>query len=212
MNISEKTRALAAKAESELREIFEAIDEVSRYRTEKLLDIYRENRVSEGLFAASTGYGYGDRGRDTIDKICAEVMGAEAGFMRPSILCGTHAITIGLFALLRPGDVMLSVTGSPYDTLHSVVGMDGADGTGSLADFGVEYAEVPLGENGGIDFEGMAAAFEKYKGRIKVVFIQRSKGYMDRKTLSVSEIGEAAAFAHSRLSNEHFVVLDNCYG
>lgn len=212
MNISENTRILAAKAEKELGDIFANIDEISRYRTEKLLDIYRENRVSEGLFAASTGYGYGDRGRDTIDKICAEVMGAEAGFMRPSILCGTHAITIGLFALLRPGDVMLSVTGSPYDTLRSVIGMDNADGTGSLVDFGVEYAEVPLGKDGGIDYEGVASAFEKYKGRIKVVFIQRSKGYMDRKTLSVSEIAKAAEFAHSRLENEHFVVLDNCYG
>lgn len=212
MNISESTRALAKKAEKELSNIFEEITEISRYRTEKLLDIYRENRVSEGLFAASTGYGYGDRGRDTIDKICAEVMGAEAGFMRPSILCGTHAISVGLFALLRPGDVMLSITGAPYDTLHSVIGMDGADGTGSLIDFGVEYAEVPLGEDGGIDLFAVGNAFEKYKGRIKVVFIQRSKGYMDRKTLSVSEIAEAAAFAHSHLENEHYVVLDNCYG
>ncbi len=212
MYISESTRLLAARAEKELFDIFCDIDEVARYRTEKLLDIYKENRVSEGLFAASTGYGYGDRGRDTIDKIAAEVLGAEAGFMRPSILCGTHAIAIGLFALLRPGDVMLSITGSPYDTLHSVVGMDKADGTGSLIDFGVEYAEVPLGADGGIDYEGVGNAFEKYKGRIKVVFLQRSKGYMDRKTLSVKEIGEAAAFAHSRLDNEHFVVLDNCYG
>lgn len=212
MYISESTRLLAARAEKELFDIFCDIDEVARYRTEKLLDIYKENRVSEGLFAASTGYGYGDRGRDTIDKIAAEVLGAAAGFMRPSILCGTHAIAIGLFALLRPGDVMLSITGSPYDTLHSVVGMDKADGSGSLIDFGVEYAEVSLGADGGIDYEGVSAAFEKYKGRIKVVFLQRSKGYMDRKTLSVKEIGDAAAFAHSKLENEHFVVLDNCYG
>ena len=112
MNISNETRLLAARAERELADIFAAIDEVSRYRTEKLLDIYRENRVSEGLFAASTGYGYGDRGRDTIDKICAEVMGAEAGFMRPSIMSGTHALAIGLFGILRPGDIMLYTDGA----------------------------------------------------------------------------------------------------
>ena len=194
MQISEKTRALAREAEIALAPIFADIDEISRAGTERVLDIFREERVSEGMFAASTGYGYGDTGRDTVDRIAAKIFGAEAGFMRPSIISGTHALTIGLFALLRPGDVMLSVTGAPYDTLREVIGMDGANGDGSLADFGVEYAGVDFTTDGQIDFPAIAAALQQYGQRIKVVFLQRSKGYLARPTLTVDQIGEVAAF------------------
>ena len=157
MQISESTRALALAAERELSHIFEDIDRIAREGTERVLDIFREERVSEGMFAASTGYGYGDSGRDAIDRIAAKIFGAEAGFMRPSIISGTHALTVGLFALLRPGDVMLSVTGDPYDTLREVIGMDGANGDGSLADFGVEYAGVEFTPDGQIDYPAIAA-------------------------------------------------------
>ena len=212
MQISEKTRALAREAEIALAPIFADIDEIARIGTERVLDIFREERVSEGMFAASTGYGYGDSGRDAVDRIAAKIFGAEAGFMRPAIISGTHALTIGLFALLRPGDVMLSITGSPYDTLREVIGMDGANGDGSLADFGVEYAGVDFTPAGQIDYPAIAAALAKYGERVKVVFLQRSKGYLARPTLTVDQIGEAAAFVKKTAKHNPYIVVDNCYG
>lgn len=214
MQISEKTRLSAQAAEAALADVFRDIDEVSRRCTEHVLDVFRENRVSESMFAPSTGYGYGDRGRDVIDKVTAEIFGAPAGFMRPSIMCGTHALTIALFGLLRPGDVMLSVTGEPYDTLHDVIGIgkNGNAGMGSLGDFGIEYAQVPFTKDGEIDKDGIKAALAHYGKRVRMVYMQRSKGYMDRRTLSVKEICETAAFARKHAEGSPFVVLDNCYG
>ena len=214
MQIPEKTRLSAQAAEAALADIFRDIDEVSRRCTEHVLDVFRENRVSESMFAPSTGYGYGDRGRDVIDKVTAEIFGAPAGFMRPSIMCGTHALTIALFGLLRPGDVMLSVTGEPYDTLHDVIGIgkNGNAGMGSLGDFGIEYAQVPFTKDGEIDKDGIKAALAHYGKRVRMVYMQRSKGYMDRRTLSVKEICETAAFARKHAEGSPFVVLDNCYG
>ena len=212
MQISENTRKMAREAEIALRDIFEDIDEIARVGTERVLDVFREERVSEGMFAASTGYGYGDMGRDAIDRIAAKVFGAEAGFMRPSILSGTHALTIGLFALLRPGDVMLSITGAPYDTLREVIGMDGANGDGSLADFGVDYDDVDFAADGSFDFDGIDAALKKHGDRVKVVFMQRSKGYLARPTLTVAQIGEAVRFVRERTGENTYIVVDNCYG
>ena len=212
MQISENTRKMAYEAEVALRDIFEDIDEIARVGTERVLDVFREERVSEGMFAASTGYGYGDMGRDAIDRIAAKVFGAEAGFMRPSILSGTHALTIGLFALLRPGDVMLSITGAPYDTLREVIGMDGANGDGSLADFGVDYDDVDFAADGSFDFDGIDAALKKHGDRVKVVFMQRSKGYLARPTLTVAQIGEAVRFVRERTGENTYIVVDNCYG
>ena len=212
MQISETTRKMAREAEIALRDIFDDIDEIARVGTERVLDVFREERVSEGMFAASTGYGYGDMGRDAIDRIAAKVFGAEAGFMRPSILSGTHALTIGLFALLRPGDVMLSITGAPYDTLREVIGMDGANGDGSLADFGVDYDDVDFAPDGSFDFAGIDAALKKHGDRVKVVFLQRSKGYLARPTLTVAQIGEAVRFVRERTGENTYIVVDNCYG
>lgn len=214
MQISQETRKAAQAAEEALAPVFARINEVSRVCSERVLDVFKDNRVSESMFAPSTGYGYGDRGRDAVDKICAQIFGAPAGFMRPSILCGTHAITVGLFGLLRPGDVMLSVTGTPYDTLHSVIGIgkSGADGSGSLKDFGVEYAEIPMTSDGSIDNDAMKAALRHYGDRVKVVYLQRSKGYADRKTLSVGEICAATELAREAAGHDIFAVLDNCYG
>ncbi len=212
MNISENTRALALRAEEALREQFEHIDRISRVCTEKVLDVFREMRVSESMFAATTGYGYGDRGRDAIDEIAAKIFGAEAGFMRPSILSGTHALTVGLFGLLRPGDIMLSVTGIPYDTLRGVIGIGESsdEGSGSLKDFGVTYEQMEFNCEGRIDLEALRERLCADSGKIKMVFMQRSKGYLDRRTLTVEEIAEAARLVHE--VSGAYVVLDNCYG
>lgn len=216
MIISEKLRALGAEAEHELGGIFADIDRISEINTEKVLDAFREAEISESHFAPSTGYGYGDRGRDAVDAVATRIFGGEAGFMRPSIISGTHALTVGLFALLRPGDVMLSVTGRPYDTLTEVIGIDCPNGDGSLADFGVKYEEIPLSESGEIDLAAVRVAAERLRGSLRVVFIQRSKGYLSRPTLTVSQIRRAAhgvrEIARSLGIEPPFVAVDNCYG
>lgn len=211
MIISEKMRALGRQAEAELSAVFGEIDEIAFKNTERVLDAFRDERVSEAMFAPSTGYGYGDVGRDAIDRIAARLFGGEAGFMRPSIICGTHALTVGLFALLRPGDVMLSVTGTPYDTLREVIGLEGERGAGSLADFGVDYDEVQL-KDGFFDYPAIKEGIKRCRERLKVVFIQRSKGYMNRKTLSTKDIEDAAAFIRKEAGRDIYVVVDNCYG
>ncbi len=201
---------LTEEAEEALAPLFRRIDRISQANTEKVLNAFREERVSEGMFAPTSGYGYDDRGRETLDRIYATVFGAEAAIVRHSIACGTHALTIGLFALLRPGDVMLSITGKPYDTLDEVIGVTGTPGCGSLKDFGVEYAQVDLLPDGTPDLAGIEKAIQTHGSRVKVAFIQRSKGYMDRPTLTVDQIGELAAFVKARCSAA--VVVDNCYG
>ena len=167
---------LAEEAEIALEDRFRQIDRVARAGTEKVLAAFREERVDTGMFESTTGYGYDDRGRDTLDRIYARVFGAERAFVRHSILSGTHALTVGLFGLLRPGDTLLAITGKPYDTLDEVIGISGERGRGSLMDFGVRYREIPLLPNGAAD---TAAIREGLKDpTVKVAFIQRSKGYM----------------------------------
>lgn len=193
-----------------LAEIFAGVDKIAFKNTVKVMDAFREFKVSEAHFAPTTGYGYDDKGRDTLDLIYAKVFDAQAAFVRHNIVNGTHALTIGLSALLRPGDIMLSVTGKPYDTLEEVIGIRGEGGNGSLADFGIEYREVTLKENGDIDFDAIEKALKEYGERVKVVFIQRSKGYMIRPTLSVEQIGEIVKLSKS--ISDAYVVVDNCYG
>ena len=211
MQISEKLRKLGQTAERELAPVFWRIDDVASENTERVLDAFREERVSEAMFAASTGYGYGDVGRDAIDRIAAKVFGGKAGFMRPAIICGTHALTVALFGLLRPGDTLLSVTGAPYDTLAEVIGPAGKSGDGSLADFGVKYAEVAL-KDGDADMAAIKEAVERAGESLKVVFIQRSKGYLNRKTLSTERIGDISKCVKSWAKGEVYVAVDNCYG
>ena len=199
---------LAEEAERALASRFAEIDRVSRKCTERVMDAFREEHVSTGMFESTSGYGYDDRGRDVLDRIYARVFGAESAFVRHSILSGTHALTIGLFGLLRPGDTLLAITGKPYDTLDEVIGITGEEGTGSLRDFGVAYKEVPLLPSGEPDREGILAALRDKT--VKVAFIQRSKGYMDRPTLSVDEIGDLCALVHE--NSTAFVMVDNCYG
>ena len=211
MYFSEKVTSLAREAEQALASRFASIDEISFINTQKIMDAFREHRVSEGMFAPSSGYGIGDSGRDTLDEIWADVMDAEAALVRHNVVSGTHALAIGLFALLRPGDVMYSIAGKPYDTLEEVIGISGEDaGNGSLRDFGVDYMQTDLLPDGSFQIEEIRRNL-KENNRVKIVFIQRSKGYLNRKTLSVSEIGEAIKAVKAVAPNV-YVVVDNCYG
>jgi cystathionine beta-lyase family protein involved in aluminum resistance len=208
INVSENTLSAALAAESALSETFAGFDRTARVCAEKVLSAFAEFHVSEPHLHGTTGYGYDDRGRDTLEKIYARVFGCEAALVRQQITCGTHALAIGLFGLLRPGDVMLSVTGKPYDTLDEVIGLSGTPGSGSLSDFGVRYEQINM-KNGRIDTDAAAARLRA--GDVKMVFVQRSKGYdADRRTLSVAEIGELAALVHE--ISDAYVAVDNCYG
>lgn len=213
--------------------MFEKISETARINTEHVLDVFRECEVSESLFTPSTGYGYGDRGRDTIDMLAAKIFRAESGFMRSSLLSGTHTLTVGLFGILRPGDVMLSVSGVPYDTLLDVIGID-ADGNpldksspdapsseGSLADYGVTFDKVELLPNAfdadePIDCDGIREKFREYGSRIKMVYIQRSRGYAFRPALTCRQIRraffETAEIAKELGLKKPVFMVDNCYG
>ena len=213
MEFSQRISDIANRAEAALAPYFKRIDEISYYNTNKVMDAFREHRVAATNFDTTSGYGYDDRGRDVLDRIWADVMGAEAAFVRHNIVNGTQALTIGLFGLLRPGDLMCSIAGKPYDTLEEVIGIAGEEGNGSLRDFGVRYAQTEL-KDGKFDFDKIAQILrsELDGGRaVKVIFIQRSKGYLNRKTLTVAEIGEAVRFVKS-ISPETYVVVDNCYG
>ncbi|MBR3716255.1 MAG: methionine gamma-lyase family protein [Clostridia bacterium] len=215
MEFNKTVTDIVAEAEEKLAEKFAEFDRIAFENTSRVLDAFREHRVSDSMFAGTTGYGYNDKGRDALDLIYADVFGAEAALVRHNIVNGTQTIAIGLYALLRPGDVMLSVTGKPYDTLEKVIGINPdctpcKTGEGSLADFGVIYDQVELLPDGSIDFPGIKAKIEEHGSKIKVVFIQRSKGYMTRPTLSVETIGEIAKF--SKALCDAYVVVDNCYG
>ncbi len=207
---SEKILTLTAEAETALIPRFAAFDVAAFRGTQRVLRAFSAHHVSEALFAPTTGYGYDDHGRETLDVIYADVFGAEAAFVRHSIANGTQALTIGLFGLLRPGDILLSVTSQPYDTLSEVIGIHDDKKNGSLKDFGVEYRQVDLREDGTVDIPAIAAALEAYGDRVKVVFIQRSKGYMNRPTLSVEKIREIVACVKAR--SNAYVMVDNCYG
>lgn len=207
--ISEKLRQLSIEAENALLPQFQELERICFENTERILHYYKENRVSDTMFSGTTGYGYDDIGRDTLDKVYADVFGAESAFVRHTIPNGTTALSIGLFGLLRPNDVLLSVTNAPYDTLCEVIGINGANGDGSLADFGVQYDQVDFVDDK-IDFEGIEKKLNEYGERVKVVFIQRSKGYLNRPTLTIDQIGEICDFVHAR--SKAYVVVDNCYG
>ena len=219
MQISDNIRALADRAERDMADIFRDIDNISRINTEHVLDVFRECEVSEALFAASTGYGYGDRGRDMIDTLAAKVFRAKSGFMRPSLLSGTHTITVALFGILRPGDIMLSVSGTPYDTLLDVIGIGSAPaGEGSLIDWGVTFEKIELvqDKNQPIDIASVREFLKAHGERVKMVYVQRSKGYADRPTLTSHQI-KNAAYHVAKISAELGIrkpafVVDNCYG
>ena len=189
-----------------LKERFEKIDLVAEYNQYKVLEAMRKNRVSAQHFAATTGYGYDDMGRDTLEKVYADTFHTPAALVRPQITCGTHALTLALGANLLPGDELLSVSGRPYDTLEEVIGL--RPSPCSLAEYGVTYAEVDLKEDGSFDLDGIISAIND---RTKLVAIQRSKGYKTRPTLSVAQIGEAIKTVKS-VNPNIICMVDNCYG
>lgn len=210
MLFSAELSKLAAEAEAALASRFAEIDDISFQNTQRVMDAFRAHRVSDAMFQSTSGYGHGDKGRETLDLIWAEMMGTEAAFVRQNITSGTHALTIGLFGLLRPGDVLYSIAGKPYDTLEEVIGLAGDAGNGSLRDFGVDYLQTDLNADGTFRMEEILANLDRLPA-VKVVFIQRSKGYLDRKTLSVEQIGEAIKAVKQRRPDV-FAVVDNCYG
>lgn len=205
--ISEKIKTASDEALLKAKEKFAEIEEITEFNQQKVLASFIRNCVSEADFAGTTGYGYGDRGREKLDLIYAEALGAQDAIVRHSFTCGTHTLAVALFGVLRPGDTMLCVTGTPYDTIHSVIGLSG-EGMGSLKDFGVNYSQVELNSEGKPDLEAIKDAV---KAKPKMAYIQRSRGYSLRPTLSVSEIGEIVKAVKS-VSPETIVMVDNCYG
>ncbi|MCI8371029.1 MAG: hypothetical protein HFI75_01250 [Lachnospiraceae bacterium] len=192
--------------EQKLKDRFAAIDETVEYNQLKVIKAMQKNKVSDIHFAATSGYGYNDLGRDTLEAVYADTFHTEAALVRPQITCGTHALAVALAANLRPGDELLSPVGKPYDTLEEVIGI--RPSVGSLAEYGVTYRQVDLLPDGSFDYEHMK---EAVTDKTKMVTIQRSKGYQTRPTLSVERIGELIAFI-KRIRPEVICMVDNCYG
>ncbi|MBQ6180955.1 MAG: methionine gamma-lyase family protein [Ruminococcus sp.] len=206
-DFSPELMELAMKAEENCAGAFQRISEVSEYNGAKVLKAFSDNKVSEPCFYGSTGYGYGDMGRDVIDKVFAQALGTEDALVRFNFVSGTHALSVALFGVLRAGDKMVSITGKPYDTLEEVIGISGDKGNGSLMDYGVEYAQVDLNEDGSPKLDEITKAV---KGA-KIAYIQRSRGYSLRGAFTVDDIGEMVKAA--RKGNPGIIVMvDNCYG
>lgn len=207
LQISDRVRALAAQAQADVQPQFARIEAVAEENSWKVLAAFQKHRVSEACFAGTTGYGYDDLGRDKLDEIYAEIFGTEAALVRLQFVNGTHAITCALFGALKPGDVLVSAVGAPYDTMLGVIGVVDK-GRGSLKDYGIKYRQVELLDNKP-DVAGLAEAVQE--PGVRAVLIQRSRGYSTRDSLSVTEI--AALCTVVRENNPHAAILvDNCYG
>ncbi|MGI5959496.1 MAG: aminotransferase class I/II-fold pyridoxal phosphate-dependent enzyme [Massiliimalia sp.] len=206
IHLDSKLEALAEQTEQDCQNVFRRIDEICEYNEAKVLSAFMECGVSETHFRGSTGYGYGDRGREVLDEVFAKIVGAEDALVRHNFVSGTHALTVALFGILRTGDKMVAVTGAPYDTMEEVIGIRG-EGHGSLKDYGVSYDQVDLLPDGGIDFDGIR---QKVVG-CKVAYIQRSRGYSLRESFSVDTIGEIVK-AVREVNPNAVIIVDNCYG
>lgn len=207
LQISERVKELARRAQEDLREQFERIDRIAEENTQKVLGAFQKHRVSDSYFAGTTGYGYDDLGRDKLDAIYADIFQTEDALVRIQFVNGTHAITCALFGALKPGDVLVSAVGAPYDTLLGAIGVVDK-GPGSLKDYGIKYRQVDLVDNQP-DLKGMADAARD--PRVKVVLIQRSKGYSTRASLSVEEIGTMCSVIR-KANPKVSILVDNCYG
>lgn len=207
--IDPRLAALSARAENAANAAFSRIEEITEFNQQKVLSAYIRHQVSETHFVPTTGYGYGDRGRDALDEILADIMGAEDALIRHSIVSGTHAITIALFGILRPGDTLLAVTGAPYDTLEKVIGHK-EPSAGSLAEYGVRYSQVELNEQELPDIPAIQVAL-KEDNTVKMVHIQRSRGYNTRPSLSIDWI-EKICKAVREIRQDVVIFVDNCYG
>lgn len=206
LGIDEKVQHFCTEIENSLKERFSSIDEMAELNQMKVIKAMQDNRLSDIHFAATTGYGYNDIGRDTLEKVYADIFHTEDALVRPQLISGTHALTIALSGNLRPGDEILSPVGKPYDTLEGVIGI--TPSRGSLAEFGITYSQVDLLPDGSFDFDGIKA---RVNSRTKLAAIQRSKGYASRPTLSVEQIGTLISFL-KELKPDIICMVDNCYG
>lgn len=204
--IADAVSDFCLEVEASLKDRFEKLDEVAEYNQMKVLAAMQKHRVSAECFNGTTGYGYNDLGRDTLEEVYATCFKGEAALVRPQITCGTHALALALMSNVRPGDEILSPVGKPYDTLEEVIGI--RPSKGSLAEYGVTYAQVDLLADGGFDFDGIRNAINN---RTKLVTIQRSKGYASRPTLSVERIGQLISFI-KEVKPDVICMVDNCYG
>lgn len=207
--ISDKTLKLVSEAEESIKEQFKHIENICEINQLRVMKAFADNRVSDSHFVATTGYGYDDLGRDTLDRVYANIMGAEDALVRHNFISGTHTISTALFAVLRPNDILVSITGKPYDTLEEVIGIQGEAGNGSLKDFGVKYVQIDLKHDGTPDLEQIK--FTLTHMNVKAVTIQRSKGYGWRPTYSAKDIGALIEFV-KEISPETICIVDNCYG
>lgn len=207
--ISDKTLKLVSEAEESIKEQFKHIENICEINQLRVMKAFADNRVSDSHFVATTGYGYDDLGRDTLDRVYADIMGAEDALVRHNFISGTHTISTALFAVLRPNDILVSITGKPYDTLEEVIGIQGEAGNGSLKDFGVKYVQIDLKHDGTPDLEQIK--FTLTHMNVKAVTIQRSKGYGWRPTYSAKDIGALIEFV-KKISPETICIVDNCYG
>ena len=211
MGLDEDIISIGEDVRKSLRQRFDRIDEMAEYNQLKVLKAMQDKQVSEACLLGTTGYGYNDLGRDTLEEVYAQIFKAEDALVRPQITCGTHALALALMSNLRPGDELLSPVGKPYDTLEEVIGIrDNGNGrsSGSLKEYGISYRQVDLKEDGSFDYEGIKAAVSEKTG---LVTIQRSKGYQTRPTLSVEKIGELISFIR-KIKPEVLIMVDNCYG
>lgn len=206
--IDDKLLELDKKARELISPTFAEIERITMHNQHKVLSAFINNGVGESHLGISTGYGYGDRGRDTLEKVFADCVGAEDSLIRHNFVSGTHTLAVMLFGVLRPGDNMLCLTGRPYDTLIGVLGIEG-ESDGSLKEFGINYEQVDLDENGEPDLEGIKARLSSKK--YKVAYIQRSRGYSLRPSLTVEKIGELSR-AVKEVSPDTLILVDNCYG
>ena len=206
LGIKKEIIELAEKVEQELQEEFKKIDKIKEYNSIKVLKAMQENKISDMHFGSTSGYGYGDIGRDTIEKVFAKVLGAEDALVRNQFISGTHALTVALFAMLRPGDTMLSINGKPYDTLDEVIGIE--ENKSSLKSYGVKYEQIDLIGN---DFDTEKIVERAKQGNIKLICMQRSKGYAIRKSLSLESIKNIITEIR-KVNTEAIIMIDNCYG
>lgn len=206
LGIEERVYRFGKQVEESLKERFAQMDQVTEYNQLKVIKAMQKNRVCEACFYPSTGYGYNDLGRDTLEQVYADTFHTEAGLVRPQIACGTHALAVALFGNLRPGDELLSPVGKPYDTMEEVIGI--RPSCGSLAEYGVIYRQVDLLEDGTFDYENIKKAINE---KTKMVTIQRSKGYQTRPSFSVKQIGDLISFIKS-MRSDIICMVDNCYG
>ncbi len=209
--ISERIKNLSSMALEKAKPVFKGIDEITEYNQHKVLSAFIRNRVDETDFNTTTGYGYSDKGREKLDVLVADIFGTESAIIRAGALAsGTHTLAVCLYGILRPNDTMLCVTGTPYDTLHSTIGLNGKNmGEGTLADFGVNYAQIDLTENDEIDYDAIEECVSDKA--VRMVYIQRSRGYSLRHTISIAEIEKVCEIVH-RVNKRAIVMVDNCYG